>query len=156
MSAIPEPPRGEFDSEGRHVHPYVRDPQPDTSAPGYTLRNGQEITQEDRSRESRLAFHTIEALLGHLTPLGMAYLMQTLVHRLEPQRLAAELQVQADLDPRNELEPFEELHATRLRAIADALDAILALCPGCGRNHGEICEDALQPGAYVKPRAGTP
>jgi len=156
LSALPKPPRGEFDSDGRPVHPYVRDPRPDARAPGYTVRNGQEITQEDRSRESRLAFHMIESLLGHLTPVGMAYLMQALVHRLEPRWLATELQVQAELDPRNELEPFEELHATRLRAIADALDAILALCPGCGRNHGEICEDALQPGAYVKPRAGTP
>jgi hypothetical protein len=154
MSALPEPPRGEFDSEGRPVHPYVRDPRPDASAPGYTLRNGQEITQEDRSRESRLAFHMIEPLLGHLTPLGMAYLMQALVHRLEHRRLAAELQIQAEPDPRNELEPFEELHATRLRAIAHTLEAILSICAGCGRSHGEICENALQPGAYVNAATG--
>jgi hypothetical protein len=154
MSAMPEPPRGEFDSEGRPVHPYVRDLRPDASAPGYALRNGQEITQEDRSRESRLAFHLIESLLGHLTPLGVAYLMQALVHRLAPQLLAAELQVQADPDPRNELEPFEELHATRLRAIAETLEAILAICPGCGRSHGEICENALQPGAHVNAATG--
>jgi hypothetical protein len=154
MSALPEPPRGEFDDECRHVHPYVRDSRPDASAPGDTLRNGQEITQEDRSRESRLAFHVIEPLLAHLTPLGMAYLMRALAHRLEHRRLATDLQIQAEPDPRDELEPFEELHATRLRAIAEALEAILAICPGCGPSHGERCENALQPGAYVNATSG--
>lgn len=158
MSVLPEPPRGEFDSEGRHVHPYVRDPEPDASAPGYTLSNGQEITQEDRSRESRLAFHTIEPLLGHLTPLGMAHLVQAIVHRLYSPSLADELDqagmTREELDPRGELLPFEELHAGRLRAIGEAVEAIVATCPRCGRHHGQDCASTLQPGGYVNAETG--
>jgi hypothetical protein len=153
MSVWPEPPRGEFDADGRHVHPYVRDPRPDYSAPGYKTLHGEEVTQEDRSRESRVAFHTIEDFLGFLTPLGMAFLMQALVNRLYTPTIADELaqagRTVEELDPRDEILAFEELHEPRLRAISDAVDAIVETCPSCGRQHGEGCEETLQPGAYV-------
>lgn len=153
MSLFPEPPRGEFDAEGRHVHPYVSDPEPDASAPGYTLGNGEEFSQEDRSRESRLAFHAVEGFLGHLTPLGMSFLVQALVHRLYTASWADEPPPR-ELDPRGELVPFEELHEARLRAIYEAVEAIVVTCPRCGRHHGEGCDDALQPGGYVNATTG--
>jgi hypothetical protein len=159
MSVFPEPPRDEFDDEGRHVHPYVRDPHPDASVPGYTVTSGEEVSQEDRSRESRLAFHMIEGFLGHLTPLGLATLAQSIIHRLYSTPFADEIAAQTgrprdELDPRGELLAFEELHGTRLKAIYEAIEAIVATCPNCGRYHGEDCEEALQPGAYVNAATG--
>ena len=156
MSAFPKPPQGEVDATGRRVHPYVRDPELDLSAPGYLTARGEEVTSEDRSRESRLTFHAIEPMLGHLTPLGMGYLMQALTHRLYTPALADQYEAMGvtpeELDPREELLAFEELHHTSLSSIHEAIERILATCPNCGRVHQEDC-DALAPGAYV--HAGT-
>lgn len=158
LSRFPEPPQTEFDADGRAVHPYVRAPGPDLSAPGFTNAHGEVMTQEDRSRESRLAFHAIEALLSYLSPLGLAYVMQACVHRLYSVVLSAELAAAGltavDLDPRGELVAFEALHSDRLGHICELLEEIVSTCPQCGRLHGEGCEDALQPGAYVHAASG--
>jgi hypothetical protein len=155
MSVLPDPPRDDVDANGRYVHPYVRDPEPDPSAPGYILSSGEKFTQEDRSRESRLAFHAIEELLGHLTPLGLTYLTQAIVHRLYTPTLADEYKdigvTPEELDPRGELLPFEELHSTRLRTIHAAVEEMIATCARCGRHDGV---DGLQPGAYVNTDTG--
>ncbi len=155
--SFPEPPRGEVDADGRHVHPYVRDPEPDSSAPGYVTARGEQVTSEDRSRESRLMFHLMEEMLGHLTPLGLAYLMQAITHRLYTpalgEQLAATGVTAEELDPRGELLAFEEMHQTTLRTIHEAVEIIVATCPNCGRSHQEGCI-TLQPGGYVHASSG--
>jgi hypothetical protein len=158
VSRLPLPPQGKVDESGRPVHPYVRDPEPDASAPGYCTTRGDDISQEDRSRESRLAFHAIEGLLGHLTPLGYAHLIEAVIHRLYSPSLAGEIAAAGltaeELDPRNELLPFEELHRTRLSTIAELVNEIVFTCPNCGRRHDEACAETLQPGAYVHTSSG--
>lgn len=157
MSPFPLPPQDEWDGD-RHVHPYVRSPHPDTSAPGYRTTGLEDVTQEDRSRESRLAFHTIEPLLGHLTPLGMAHLIDALKDRLHPPAVAEAMAEQGisweQIDPRGEILPFAEIHEHDLQAIHDAIERIVMTCPNCGRHHGKDCDEALQPGPYVNTATG--
>jgi hypothetical protein len=135
-SILPLPPQGEIDADGRHVHPYVRTPTPDPSARTYHLRNGKEMTAEDRSRESRHAFHAIEPLLGHLTPSALMFLVQSCIHRLYSPSLADVFEVQGvtreQLDPRGELVPFEDTFGEALAEINDLVEQILDRCPRCG------------------------
>lgn len=152
----PLPPQDEFDDTGRHVHPYVRDPEPDLSAPGFVNGRGQEVSQEFRSRESRLTSHAIEEMLGHLTPMGYACLIQACVHRLYTPALEEAMTEQGltpeGLDPRGELMPFEDLHRSRLKQMFELSEEIVATCPNCGRRHDR--KDGLQPGGYVNTQTG--
>lgn len=161
QTVFPEPPQGEFDDEGRHVHPYVREQHMDYSAYGYQPEGegAAYFTQMDRSRESRIAYHMIESFLGHLTPAGLTHLMQACTHRLYSAALEPELTRETgmsleELDPRHELVPFEELHAPRLATIHEALNEILGVCPRCGRDHSGKNKDVLQPGSYVRSGTG--
>lgn len=136
-SLFPLPPQDEVDADGRGVHPYVRGSGTDPSVYGYTLTNGEKVTEEDRSRESRIMFHVIEGMIGHLSPLALIYLVQAVGHRLYTPSLADEMEAEGvtaeHLDPRGELLPFERVHAERLRLILEHADEILARCPRCGR-----------------------
>jgi hypothetical protein len=60
-----------------------------------------------------------------------------------------------DVDFRGEAIPFADLHASRLAKLAELVDEMLEVCPGCGRVHGEHADDAtVQPGAYVHAETG--
>lgn len=158
-SKLPLPPQGEFDDEGRRVHPYVRDPHPDASVFGYTAAGG-DWSREDRSRESRISYHALEGLIGHLSPLAMAYAVQGLVQRLLPamEEAAAEVGVEPPEDPRGEIAPFFDLHQDDLRVIWEAVERITARCPRCGRWHGPADEhDDSEPDVdtpYVHTKSG--
>jgi hypothetical protein len=136
---LPLPPADERDPDGRWVHPYVRQPSVDRSAHAYTTARDELVDEETRSRESRLAFHAIEGLLGHLTPTGYMTLMQSVMHRLYTPAIADEIAKMGmtpdELDPRGELLPFEALFSERLRLILGHVEEILIRCPECGRRY---------------------
>ena len=153
---LPPLPEGEEDEDGRRVHPYVRDDARDPSAPGYAADNGVEVTAEERSHESRLAFHAIEGLLPMLTPWGMAHLMASLSYRLYGFHRDAPFieQTVGNADPRNESMPFLDLHRERLAEIERLVEEVMHVCPQCGRNHGPDAHETLQPGPYVNASSG--
>jgi hypothetical protein len=157
-----QPPRGEFDDEGRHVAPYVRETGPDGS-----VRNIEDgLSAEERSDHSRLAYHTIEGLTGSLTPAGCMWLMYHLILRIFPGAAMAEHGLSPEevqetmrrIDPFEEFIDFQALHEGRLTVIYNALREMAAVCPGCGRVHGPEGhtegEEPFQPGPYVNKVSG--
>lgn len=157
-----KPPRGEFDDEGRHVAPYVREEGPDGSV--RNIKDG--LSAEERTDRSRLAYHAIEGLTGTLTPAGCMWLMYHLTLRIFPGAAMAEHgltpeEVQTTMhaiDPLEEFVDFQALHQERLTAIYNALREMAAVCPGCGRVHGpeghHEGEELFQPGPYVNKVSG--
>lgn len=131
--------------DDRPRHPYVAaHPAPDLSARQRTLLSEDIVTVEQRGWESRTIYHTIEGLLGPLTPAGLISLAVACLHRLNPSTLAknpmAELDgiTVEDLDPFGELRAFEEVAGHELRAALEHAERAASICPGCGRTHEDV------------------
>lgn len=159
---FPKPPRDEFDDEGRHVNPYVREEGPDGSV--HDIEGGP--TAIERSDMSRSALHTIEGLDPFLTPQGTFWLVYHLILKLFPDAILHERGEAADIlreieeyDEFQEFRDFANLHRQDLRTIYNCLVRMSKVCPGCGRvhapgeEHGEG-DEPFQPGVYVNSMTG--
>jgi len=129
------------DDDHRPRHPYVAEhPHSDASAREYQTTGGDTVTVEQQGWQSRSAFHVIEGMLGALTPAGMLNLTVALLHRLNPTALASEVDeiTVDDLDPFGTFREFERLAGHDLSTALEACERAAAICPGCGRRHGEV------------------
>jgi hypothetical protein len=126
--------------DDRPRHPYVADhPDTDTSAREWTNDHGETVSVEEQAWASRSIFHTIEGIKGPLTPLGMLYVTQMMLHNLLPARLVEGTDVEPEeLDPSGAFLEFERRAGDHLRAALEEVEAALDLCPGCGRKHDDI------------------
>lgn len=160
---FPQPPRDEFDEEGRHVNPYVREEGPDGSV--HDIEDGP--TAIERSDMSRAALHTIEGLTPFLTPQGTFWLLYGQLLKLFPDatlkgddEAAAMMAEVADTLEFREFADFANLHRAELRTIYECLLRMSKVCPGCGRihgpgeGHGDDDAQPFQPGVYVNKLTG--